>query len=345
MKCFLSLTTLTALLGVSLLLPRLAEVSAAPRLSDSEQEEKCRHHIKIIAIALLQYVQEHNEKFPTNFSKNLLAPYIKKFQAQDPIYGTESVDEIFHCPADPGTGPSYSFNPALAGVTLSQLGNLDSTKYKNADHNTVLMYEGRNGKIAYRHNKFSSKYNKVVKVAWFAMSNGRVMRTTQQGFNESVKAREWYWTLPLNKKQLAANDRKAEAKRKQEIERDNQKQERNRQAALRYQREQKAMPALIARKFPRGYWTTVDFYSLEVKSGGRCYFRTMPDRPPLPGSWRLEGNKLVFTHPYKNAKGQSIIEKWVFIPHDGGAKMEILTRRSDGSLKRYPVVMTRQWKD
>jgi prepilin-type processing-associated H-X9-DG protein len=51
-------------------------------------------------------------------------------------------ESIFKCPSDASGAVSYSFNANLAGVKLAKV---------SAPAETVMIYEGKNGKLDFRH--------------------------------------------------------------------------------------------------------------------------------------------------------------------------------------------------
>jgi prepilin-type processing-associated H-X9-DG protein len=91
----------------------------------------CLSNVKQVSLAMLMYLQDYDEKFKLRADsyKAKLMPYCKN-------------EQIFHCPADKSGAVSYSFNLNLQGKSMSAL------KYPAQ---TVMIYEGRNGKLEYRH--------------------------------------------------------------------------------------------------------------------------------------------------------------------------------------------------
>jgi prepilin-type processing-associated H-X9-DG protein len=91
----------------------------------------CLSNVKQICLGMIMFTQDSDEKFklkPESYKKSIM-PYIKN-------------EAIFKCPSDSSGGVSYSFNSSLAGVSLAKL------QYP-AD--TVMIYEGKNGKLDFRH--------------------------------------------------------------------------------------------------------------------------------------------------------------------------------------------------
>lgn len=96
------------------------------------RQSSCLSNVKLIALASEMFSQDYNEKFAlkaTSYKKSLM-PYMK-------------IESIFHCPEDKSGAVSYSFNRNLEGVSLRKIA-------KPAE--TVMIYEGKNQKLAFRHN-------------------------------------------------------------------------------------------------------------------------------------------------------------------------------------------------
>ncbi|MDQ2799523.1 MAG: DUF1559 domain-containing protein [Armatimonadota bacterium] len=115
---------LTAILA-AILFPVFQKVRENARLAS------CESNVKQIDLGLMQYVQDHNEKYPPSASgfKATIFPYIQS-------------ETVFHCPTDTGGTVSYSFNQKLQGVSIDKL---------NAPANTVAVYEGKNQTLDFRH--------------------------------------------------------------------------------------------------------------------------------------------------------------------------------------------------
>ncbi len=92
----------------------------------------CLSNVKQISLAMLMYLQDYDEKFKLRADsyKAKLMPYCKN-------------EQIFHCPADKSGAVSYSFNGNLQGVSMTAL---------KFPAQTVMIYEGKNGKLEFRHN-------------------------------------------------------------------------------------------------------------------------------------------------------------------------------------------------
>jgi len=91
----------------------------------------CVSNMKQMCLATLMLVQDWDEKFKLNastFNKDLM-PYLK-------------TPAVFKCPSDTSGVISYSFNPKLAGISAAKV---------SVPGQTVLIYEGKNGKLEFRH--------------------------------------------------------------------------------------------------------------------------------------------------------------------------------------------------
>ena len=95
------------------------------------QTASCLSNGKQISLGLIMYVQDYDETYPPKKSDytKVAYPYVKN-------------SAIFTCPFDPPGTVSYSFNPHLAGVSLAQTAE---------PANTIMLYEGRDMKIDYKH--------------------------------------------------------------------------------------------------------------------------------------------------------------------------------------------------
>lgn len=107
----------------AILFPVFAKVRGNARLA------ACESNVQQIDLALMQYTQDNNEKFPPSAAGYKDAIYVKE-------------EKIFHCPADAPGAESYSFNSKLQGISLKKI---------NAPTNTVAVYEGRNQTLDFRH--------------------------------------------------------------------------------------------------------------------------------------------------------------------------------------------------
>ena len=88
-----------------------------------------------------------NMKVLRNRMQILLLDYDQKFalkgeQLRKVLRIHAEEEKYFHCPQDTGDGDSYSFNEALFGLNQAQI------KQPGV---TVMLYEGKNGKLDFRH--------------------------------------------------------------------------------------------------------------------------------------------------------------------------------------------------
>src|SRR5207244_2572565 len=91
----------------------------------------CISNVKQICAGAMMLMVDNDETFKLKAEtyKQSLMPYIRN-------------EAVFKCPADRGSGASYSFNANLAGLNLAKV---------VAPAETVLIYEGKNGKLNFRH--------------------------------------------------------------------------------------------------------------------------------------------------------------------------------------------------
>jgi hypothetical protein len=106
----------------------------------------CRSNLKQLATAVLVFMQDNDDKFPAKAAAFVTTvwPYVK-------------TDDIFHCPAVDGKVVTYSMNPQLQGKRMTAVRKPELT---------VLLYEGKNGTLNFRHNGR----------AMVAMANGKVIQ-------------------------------------------------------------------------------------------------------------------------------------------------------------------------
>lgn len=109
----------------------LIEPHTLTRANDMARMASCLSNLKQIALGVLMLVQDSDEKYAVKADsyKRTIMPYIKN-------------DKVFHCPSDDGDIVSYSFNPHIAGVSLAKI---------NLPASTVMVYEGKAGKLNFKH--------------------------------------------------------------------------------------------------------------------------------------------------------------------------------------------------
>lgn len=94
------------------------------------REASCLSNGKQLAVAVMLYSQDNDEVFPSQSWVQKIEPYHKN-------------NSVLACPLDSAGTITYSINTAVAGKSLMKVS-------KPAE--TVLLYEGRNGKLTFRHN-------------------------------------------------------------------------------------------------------------------------------------------------------------------------------------------------
>ncbi len=108
----------------AILFPVFQKVRGNARLAS------CETNVQQIDLALFQYAQDHNGKFPPPAAyKNAVFPYVKS-------------EAIFHCPADKDGPVAYALNANLQKVNLNDLAHPERV---------VTIYEGRNQMLDFRH--------------------------------------------------------------------------------------------------------------------------------------------------------------------------------------------------
>jgi len=115
---------------------RIAEAAEKQRKADTNA---CYGNMRQVAIGMQMYFYERGEKFD-------LTSLSCKDKAMSEISRLMGNKGIFHCPADKG-GPgnsSYSYNTNLNGHTIAET-NME----------TVMVYEGKDGKLDFRHDGFA----------------------------------------------------------------------------------------------------------------------------------------------------------------------------------------------
>jgi prepilin-type processing-associated H-X9-DG protein len=110
----------------------LIDPNTLTRARDSARTVSCISNMKQLALGVLMFVEDYDEKYALKADsyKKAISPYIKN-------------DQIFHCPSDDAGVVSYSFNPHLAGIKLAKV---------SSPATTVMLYEGKAGKLNYKHN-------------------------------------------------------------------------------------------------------------------------------------------------------------------------------------------------
>ena len=91
----------------------------------------CLSNAKQIALGVMMYVQDYDETFPRKKALyvDLVMPYIKN-------------REVFTCPLDVKGTITYTFNANLQDASLASI---------NSPAETVMLYEGKNMQLDYRH--------------------------------------------------------------------------------------------------------------------------------------------------------------------------------------------------
>ena len=109
----------------AILFPVFAKVRGNARLAS------CEANVKQIEVEMIQYTQDHNEKYPPSAAgyKAALSPYVQS-------------EQLFRCPADTVGSVDYSMNTQLQGISLAKLSDPALV---------VAVYEGSNQRLEFRH--------------------------------------------------------------------------------------------------------------------------------------------------------------------------------------------------
>ncbi|MGI4787975.1 MAG: DUF1559 domain-containing protein [Janthinobacterium lividum] len=109
----------------AILFPVFQKVRGNARLAS------CEANVRQIDLGLMQYQQDHNDKFPPSAAayKDAIYPYVKS-------------DLIFHCPADQAGTIDYALNAKLQGRSIDNLAHPEEI---------VTVYEGHNQILDFRH--------------------------------------------------------------------------------------------------------------------------------------------------------------------------------------------------
>jgi len=115
---------------------RIAEAAEKQTKADTNA---CYINMRQVAMGMQTYFYERGEKFD-------LTPLSYKDKAMPEISRLMANKGFFHCPADKGApgSNSYSYNTNLNGHTMAET-NLE----------TVMVYEGKDGKLDFRHDGFA----------------------------------------------------------------------------------------------------------------------------------------------------------------------------------------------
>jgi prepilin-type processing-associated H-X9-DG protein len=99
--------------------------------STSTTADACLKNAKQLALGIMMFCADNNDKIQMSAGDwaKKIQPYVKDMK-------------IFTCPDDRSGESSYSFNGALTGKSQASIVELA---------NTVLVYEGKNGQLDFRH--------------------------------------------------------------------------------------------------------------------------------------------------------------------------------------------------
>jgi beta-lactamase regulating signal transducer with metallopeptidase domain len=110
----------------------------SPELRSDEEAMKCFDNISQLLSGMEWPGHGDRRLRLTHWRTEFLTLLQKNFRP-----GTIDPDTFFHCPADKTKGDSYSINTNLEGF--------DMDKHTETTQQTVFLYEGENGQLAFRH--------------------------------------------------------------------------------------------------------------------------------------------------------------------------------------------------
>ena len=125
---------------------------------------QCQSNLKQIALGVMQFVQDWDERFALHADwKNQLQPYLKN-------------EAIFRCPEVEHPEESYSFSSELENRSLNEI---------KEPVNTIMIYEGKDGKFDFRHLN-NTKTN-------IAFADGHIKAYTKETLENAMKIGEVRW--------------------------------------------------------------------------------------------------------------------------------------------------------
>jgi prepilin-type processing-associated H-X9-DG protein len=107
-------------------------------------EKVCESNLRWLTIGALEpVVQNRRIQLTTSFKTTIAAAIKRSVVSSEREFDPE---HFFHCPADTNGEVSYSFNAQLEGMNQQDIDKLEHPR------RTVLLYEGENGRLNFRHN-------------------------------------------------------------------------------------------------------------------------------------------------------------------------------------------------
>jgi beta-lactamase regulating signal transducer with metallopeptidase domain len=133
-------------------LPRLVSLFGMTQEVESTMrteawEKVCLSNMRQLALGVIQlsFIADKGLRFQPSF-KESLAAHIRSGGHSGSTNGKFDPEPLFHCPADQSGKVSYSFNVNLEGMKQQDIDKLENPR------RTVLLYEGENGQLDFRHN-------------------------------------------------------------------------------------------------------------------------------------------------------------------------------------------------
>ena len=114
------------------ILGNIAAYLARPQEIQGASDFACLTNLKQLGLAAFQFLQDEDERFAFKADKyqDALMPYIRS-------------EQVFHCPDDKNGAPNYAFNVSLENLSFDKI---------TQPAQTVMIYEGKNGELDFRHN-------------------------------------------------------------------------------------------------------------------------------------------------------------------------------------------------
>lgn len=106
---------------VFLVIPAAILFPVFARARENARRSSCQSNLKQLALAVKQFEQDHDEKFPTGTTMAQWKPQLT------PYLGGAGGDKLFVCPSHTGAGESYEVNPALSGVNEATIDDISGT--------------------------------------------------------------------------------------------------------------------------------------------------------------------------------------------------------------------------
>lgn len=144
----------------------IAKMTDGVAILSESQFSQCQSNLKQLGLGALQYTQDFDEVFPSHeeWQKDIM-PYIRNA-------------DLLHCPLDAENPNSYSFNTDMGNFPLAQV---------RIPAQTILMYEGKNGKFDFRHQVGEDKMTNILFV------DGHIKAFSEKTIEAALKDQSVRW--------------------------------------------------------------------------------------------------------------------------------------------------------